>query len=1147
MSATEQLSIVLGLNYSPFISGLGNVEKQLTGFGKSVAGIGSMIFNKWTALAAIGALAKMTKDAADLEYQLARVSAITGATGGELSMLGDAALEAGKRVGTSVVEIAGGMAALGQAGFSANEVMAAMPAVLDLAAVGSLSFAQASDSMAVAIRTFSLEAKDATKVASYYAYLQSTTPTTIMQVGDAMKYVAPIAEMAGWKIDEVAAAIGLLAQKGIRGTMAGTGLRGMLSTLLDPTDKAAKLFKMLGIELKNDDGSMKSLTGIVDEFRRVQFGASEAAQVFQQRQLASFSVLMQMGPEALRTAQKALHDNENYVQAAAEKLYNTLTKSFGRTRAHLLGVSVAIVSNFEGPLRKIMDNVLPMWFDAMEHWFNNNDKLKSDFAALFDWMTRWGEGLATYVAQNVDTWYENLRWLAKAGTDAFVKYVMGGLNIINQIFGGSDMKEPVDWFEAMGEWARSFYDISKGILSLSWEVLTSTISAAASAFGVMVSSVIDGGDMFGAPIEGAIEWGRQIYALSGRINDTLLASLTGFIEKHKQGIGEFLGLSPEQITKVIVALGDVREIMRDGYSNIDRDIVAIQDKIAGQVTAVVKKTAENLVMDIGELLYNGLGSILDGFYELFAEDRSFSLFLDKWKRSVSEFTDYVYDALLSETDEFVVFFDRWSKGVQDFVDSASDSILEQHDSFLKFIDGWLAGIDNFVTSAKNLHKSLFKYLDDSVKGLSIGVDILGMILPSVDTIKERLGAFMTGVKNELKSALNAIQSDTGGFSLMSVLMGGGADSSSSTATYLSGATKAMRAWAEGLYTGIRDTGPKLDAIIQSEIGDRLIGQSPPPKGPLNRLGIGGYKAMAAWWDKGGRVAMEEVGGELETVTDRFSQLMQGALTVDNQLQMENLQYSKENLIAYFGELQQVATDYQTAFTATLGEWLLQQQTADQAWAQTTLNSFMTIQDGLSDTVMAFVTGGQSIGAIWQNLAKQILTSMVKTFIQLQIQELMNSIFQRQLRKAQAKAELKLAAETAKANTFARSSAYMPTPIAMANAEAARGYVMSGIVGIEGLDMGSPAMPTAQPAAEGGIVKRPTLILAGEAGPEKFVPLDDPTYGGGGSNVTVYLTVEGAVDDETAIKIANALSRVVERRDVRLLASDARVAEQVEGQ
>ena len=157
---------------------------------------------------AIGTAAITTGN--DFEAQMSRVQAIAGATKDELEQLTDQAIELGAETSFSASEVAAGMENLASAGFTTNEIMEAMPGLLDLAASSGAELATASEIAASAIRGFGLEANESAHVADVFAEAAARTNAQTEDMGEAMKYVAPVAKTVGLSIEETAAAIGIL-------------------------------------------------------------------------------------------------------------------------------------------------------------------------------------------------------------------------------------------------------------------------------------------------------------------------------------------------------------------------------------------------------------------------------------------------------------------------------------------------------------------------------------------------------------------------------------------------------------------------------------------------------------------------------------------------------------------------------------------------------------------------------------------------------------------------------------------------------------------------------------------------------------------------------------------------------------------------
>ena len=138
------------------------------------------------------------------ESQMSGVRALTGATGEDFLLLKETAKELGAETSFSASQAAEGMQNLASAGFTTSEIVAAMPGMLDLAASSGEDLAVASDIAATTLRGFCLEASEAAHVADVLAEVSARTNATVADTGEAMKYIAPIANAMGLSFEETA-------------------------------------------------------------------------------------------------------------------------------------------------------------------------------------------------------------------------------------------------------------------------------------------------------------------------------------------------------------------------------------------------------------------------------------------------------------------------------------------------------------------------------------------------------------------------------------------------------------------------------------------------------------------------------------------------------------------------------------------------------------------------------------------------------------------------------------------------------------------------------------------------------------------------------------------------------------------------------
>ncbi|MGG5463485.1 phage tail tape measure protein [Clostridium sp. B9] len=241
----------------------------------------------------------------EFESKMSRVKAISGATAEEFKKLEEQALDLGKSTAFSASQCADGMENLSSAGFTVSQTMEAMPGLLDLAASSGEDLAISSDIAASTLRGFGMEASEAGKVADILAKNAAETNAAVVDTGEAMKYVAPNAHAAGLKIYEVTAAIGKLADAGIKGSQAGTTLRTALVRLAKPADPAATAMERIGFNAFDASGKMKPLSTIIGELNEKTKDLTEAekqktiATIFGTEALSGMTVLMQTGKDEL--------------------------------------------------------------------------------------------------------------------------------------------------------------------------------------------------------------------------------------------------------------------------------------------------------------------------------------------------------------------------------------------------------------------------------------------------------------------------------------------------------------------------------------------------------------------------------------------------------------------------------------------------------------------------------------------------------------------------------------------------------------------------------------------------------------------------------------------------------------------------------
>lgn len=329
--------------------GLANAErsgKRTTGIlgrgfgqvGAAAAGLGSSVGGAALALGGIAGLAiglgtafsGTVKEGMGFEKQMSKVEALTGSSSVAMGDLTGKARELGASTRYSATEVAEGMEYMALAGWNANQQIAAIGPLLSMATAGNMDLGRATDIVTDTMQGFAMGANEAGKAADQFAVIQASTNTNISQLGEAMKYVAPVAHAFGMDLAETNVILGEFANAGTKGSMAGTALRAGLSRLAKPPKDAAKALDGLGISTTNADGSMRKIRDIVEDMH-VKFGnlsqsqkIAAAQSIFGQEAFSAWLPVIDAGGKGFDELKMLMDNSSGAADRMAKVMSNNL-------------------------------------------------------------------------------------------------------------------------------------------------------------------------------------------------------------------------------------------------------------------------------------------------------------------------------------------------------------------------------------------------------------------------------------------------------------------------------------------------------------------------------------------------------------------------------------------------------------------------------------------------------------------------------------------------------------------------------------------------------------------------------------------------------------------------------------------------------
>lgn len=291
---------------SNFTSALDGVSAKLKAIGDKCVAVGKQMSMKITApLVGLGAAAVNT--AAEFESSMAKVQAVSGASGEDLEKLEAKAREMGANTKFSASEAAEAMNYMAMAGWKTEDMLGGISGIMNLAAASGEDLATTSDIVTDALTAFGMSADESGRLADVLAAASSNANTNVSMMGESFKYVAPLAGSMGYSAEDVAVALGLMANSGVKASSAGTALRTLLTNMAKPTDQMESAMEALGISLDDGAGNMKSLRQIMSDLRNG-FGTLKISTSEMEAQMKLLDGQLESGAITEEEYQKATED-----------------------------------------------------------------------------------------------------------------------------------------------------------------------------------------------------------------------------------------------------------------------------------------------------------------------------------------------------------------------------------------------------------------------------------------------------------------------------------------------------------------------------------------------------------------------------------------------------------------------------------------------------------------------------------------------------------------------------------------------------------------------------------------------------------------------------------------------------------------------
>ncbi|MBR3630351.1 MAG: phage tail tape measure protein [Oscillospiraceae bacterium] len=697
---------------------LGSIAKSgMAVVGGAVAAVGA-------GMAALGGYAVSV--GSGFEHSMSQVIATMGITRDTIQdgvnsfdLLSDAAKAAGESTTFSASEAADALNYLALAGYSAEQAADALPAVLDLAAAGGMELARASDLATDAMAALGIEAnkENLTHFGDELARTASKANTNVAQLGEAILTVGGTAKSLKGGTVELNAALGVLANRGIKGAEGGTKLRNMILSLSAPTDVARARLDALGIATLDAEGNLRGLNEIFGDLDKALTGMTDAQKtsvlndIFNKTDIAAAQGMLAGCGDEFNDLTAAIGECDGAMSDMAKTMNDNLEGDIKSLQSKAEALGVSLYEGMTAPLRSLVQDA-GSYISQVKEAYENADIGEGDLAGIASAMwsalgsnivTGITDGIKEHAGEIADTLILTLIRLPDAAADIVPELMEIGESLLTGLTDGMERRANLAAFvgqtlmerilpaitDNLGRMLDAGADLVKMLLTGIKDAVPKLLTIAKTILQTVARALIDnlpellvlGGEILGELVLGLIGALPDIVGVAVQ----LITMLADFV-------GENLDPLLSAAAVIITALGEAL---------LDPSMLASVIEVAGKLlTAII----EGLTGDgIGELQHAVLG-LVPVIIDTLLDPELIGQLAETGALLVAELVKGM--CVLAETSagEFVLLVEEIGRvlGEQDWAAlgmALINGVLDGAGSvdFDAFWDNWFSGLDDIKT------------------------------------------------------------------------------------------------------------------------------------------------------------------------------------------------------------------------------------------------------------------------------------------------------------------------------------------------------------------------------------------------------------------------------------------------------------------
>ena len=405
-------------------SAISDVSGDLKGIVSAAAGAVAAV-----GTAAVGAVSKATEVGAGFEKSMSKVQAISGATEEDLAALEQAAKNMGASTSKTASESADALSYMALAGWKTEEMLTGLEPILRASEAGEMDLATCSDLVTDSMSAMGVEVNDLSHYLDVVAAAQSNSNTSMQQLLEAFVECGGSAHNFGLNVEDLSTVLGVMANRGIKGSEAGTALNSIFVNMLGSTKRTAEAMDTLGLSLYDQNGKMKDMTEVLKEM-----GGALATATDEQRnnleamlggktQITALQAMVNGLNGEYDSLSETLYNCDGALMDTAKTMQDNLTGKVTEMQSALEGLGINFYDYLEEPLKSAVQAATQEIGNLSESV--TNGQLSETIQRLAEQFGKLIEKTAKFATdKGIPSLINSLDWISKNG-DKIVALIEG--------------------------------------------------------------------------------------------------------------------------------------------------------------------------------------------------------------------------------------------------------------------------------------------------------------------------------------------------------------------------------------------------------------------------------------------------------------------------------------------------------------------------------------------------------------------------------------------------------------------------------------------------------------------------------------------------------------------------------------------------